>query len=202
MNYQELEVKYYVTGLSEIERRVRDLNALLTQPRTLEVNLRFDTSSGQLGRGMQVLRLRQDTQARLTYKGPSLVSDKARLRQEIEFSVSDFAAARAFLEALGYQVVMIYEKYRCVYDFRDMHIALDELPYGYFVEIEGQTVEEIRQISQLVKLDWEKSVPESYTMLFERLRVHQKLAFRDLVFDNFRDLEILPEFLHVEPADS
>ena len=59
-----------------------------------------------------MLRLRRDSSVRLTYKGPGKTIDGVHLRKEIEFAASDFDAAQAFLEALGYQVQMIYEKYR------------------------------------------------------------------------------------------
>ena len=74
------------------------------QPRLFELNLRFDTPEGELSRGRKVLRLRQDTQALLTFKGPAQDRSDVAARQEIEFTVSDFLAARHFLEALGYRV--------------------------------------------------------------------------------------------------
>jgi adenylate cyclase class 2 len=116
MKDQELEVKFYISDLGRIERRIQGAGARLSQPRTHEVNLRFDTADGALSSSGQVLRLRRDSEARLTYKGPSEQRAGARLRKEIEFTVSDFDAARALLECLGYRVTMIYEKYRAVYD--------------------------------------------------------------------------------------
>ena len=128
MKDQELEVKFYVKDLASVERRLVALEARLVQPRAHEINLRFDTPAGDLARGLQVLRLRQDTAARLTYKGPAQARDGVRVRQEIEFVVEDFETARAFLEALGYRVSMLYEKFRTVYDIDDVHVTLDELP--------------------------------------------------------------------------
>ncbi len=90
MKDQELEIKYHVSSLERIEARLQALGGRLVQPRTYEVNLRFDTPDGEFARGMRVLRLRQDTEARLTYKGPSQMLEGARLRQEIEFTVGDF----------------------------------------------------------------------------------------------------------------
>ena len=112
-----------------------------------------------------MLRLRQDTEARLTYKGPSASKDGVRVREEIEFSVSDYRSARQLLESLGYQVAMIYEKYRRSYDLLGTHISLDELPYGNFVEIEGPDVETIRAVNSILGLNWERGVPASYTTL-------------------------------------
>jgi adenylate cyclase class IV len=100
MKDQELEVKFFVTNLPAVEGRLQDLGAHLTLPRVFEVNLRFDTPSNDLSKSLRVLRLRKDAIARLTYKGPASGLGGARLRQELEFEVSDFAVARAFLEAL------------------------------------------------------------------------------------------------------
>ena len=53
-NDQELEVKYYISDLPALERRLQSLGAQLVQPRIQELNLRFDLASGELldtGRG-------------------------------------------------------------------------------------------------------------------------------------------------------
>jgi adenylate cyclase, class 2 len=202
MKDQELEVKFFVTDLSTVETRLQNLGAHLTSPRILEVNLRFDTPDNQLGRGMRVLRLRQDAISRLTYKGPASGLGGARLRQELEFEVSDFAVARAFLEALGYQVMMIYEKYRAAYDLDTVEVSLDELPYGTFVEIEGPDPAAIQAVTRQLGLDWEATIPASYTVLFDQLKTRLSLPFRDLSFENFKDLLVTPADLGVRPADA
>jgi adenylate cyclase, class 2 len=115
--------------------------------------------------------------------------------------VSDFRAAQAFIEALGYQVNMIYEKRRATYDLGELHISLDEMPYGDFVEIEGPDPESIQAVSQGLGLRWELSVAESYSMLFDRVKIGRGLAFRDLSFENFRELPVSPQDLNASPAD-
>jgi adenylate cyclase class 2 len=200
-NDQELEVKYYISDLPALERRLQSLGAQLVQPRIHELNLRFDVADDELVRTGQVLRLRQDTEARLTYKGPSQSQEGVRVRQEIEFIVSDHRAARAFLEALGYHVSMGYEKYRTSYDLNSAHIVLDEMPYGNFTEIEGPDPATIQAVNQRLGLDWERRVPESYTVLFDELREKLGLAFTDLSFENFQQLSITPADLDVWPAD-
>jgi len=201
MSDQELEVKYYVADLAAVAARLGELGATCTQARVLEINLRFDTPGGDLTRAMQVRRRRRETASRLTYKGPPLNKGGARLRQEIEFEVSDFAAARAFLEALGYRVGLVYEKYRAAYDLDGCEVSLDELPYGAFVEIEGPDPDAIRKASAGLGLDWQASIPLSYTALFERLRASLGLAFRDLAFEPFASLHITSAQLGVQAAD-
>jgi adenylate cyclase class 2 len=198
---QEIEVKFYVKNLEHIEARLLELGAQVTQARTHEINLRFDTPEYEFKHQFRVLRLRQDTHARLTYKGPGVYEDGVRTRQEIEFVVSDFSAARRLLEALGYLVAMVYEKYRTVYDFSGLHIALDELPYGRFVEIEGPDIPALQALNLQLGLDWQAAVTESYAALFDRLCVRLNLPFRDLVFDNFQALTIRAADLGVRRAD-
>ena len=189
------------SDLLAIERRLVSLGARLTLPRVFEINLRFDTPGGDLGRTLRVLRLRQDKIVRLTYKGPASGLGGARLRQEIEFEVSDFAAARAFLEGLGYRVVMTYEKYRTAYDLDGAEVSLDQLPYGTFVEVEGPDPETIQTVTRKLGLDWEATIPASYTVLFDQLKERRNLPFSDLSFENFKDLAITHVDLEVRPAD-
>src|SRR5271157_6531985 len=197
---RETEVKFCVFNLLQIEVSLRKLKAHLFAPRTLEVNLRFDTSSRDLRRGSRVLRLRKDDLARLTYKDNSQQIAGALSRREIEFVVDDFDSAKQFIEALGYEVVFIYEKYRMTFEYKGAHIMLDELPYGTFVEIEGE-LEMLRPIAEELGLDWGKAIPASYHTLFERLCNSRGLAFRDLTFENFKGIKVSPMDMMIEYAD-
>ena len=198
---QETEAKFYVIHLDKAAARLDELQARVVQPRVLETNLRFDLPDGSLTSTGRVLRLRRDTKARLTYKGAGQNKSGVLDRQEIEFVVEDDAKARQFLEALGYRRSMYYEKYRTTYELENALIMLDELPYGSFLEIEGETVEQIREISAELLLDWSAAIPSSYTALFESLRRKMRLSFQDISFENFRDLRVTPADLNVRPAD-
>ena len=200
-NSQETEAKFYVVRLDRMIARLDEFHARLVQPRVLETNLRFDLPDGSLTSTGRVLRLRLDTQARLTYKGAGQNKSGVLDRQEIEFIVEDDQKARQFLEALGYQESMYYEKYRTTYELDDALIMLDEMPYGSFLEIEGETVEQIRDISAKLHLNWDAAIPSSYTALFESLRRRMGLSFRDLSFENFGDQRVTPADLDVQPAD-
>lgn len=198
---QELEVKFYLDHLPALEEKLRSLGAEPAQARVHETNLRFDTPQGDLSRTYQVLRLRQDTAARMTYKGPGEQQGGVRVRREIEFTVSDFEAARELLAALGYEVSLMYEKYRTTYMLDGVLVTLDQMPYGNFAEIEGPDPERIAAVNQRLGLNWECRVLESYTTLFEELRERRGLDFRDLSFANFAGLKISAADLEVQAAD-
>ena len=87
----------------------------------------------------------------MTFKGPSIGSPSRKggsqsskpqykVREEIEFSVSDGSRFVQILDALGLRPVFRYEKFRTTYSFRgipSVAIELDETPVGNYLELEG-----------------------------------------------------------------
>ena len=207
---QETEAKFYVRDLDKITARLHELEAPLIQRRVLETNIRFDLPDASLRSEGRVLRLRRDTEARFTYKGASTNEQGVLSRTEIEFTVGDFEKAKKFIEALGYQKLLYYDKYRTTYalesdsllsGLQSCHIMLDELPYGNFVEIEGENSEMIRAIADQLNLNWDTAIGTSYTALFERARKVLRFVFRDLSFENFADIQVTVSDLGVHAAD-
>ena len=198
---QETEAKFYVLNLTEIETHLQDLGARLIQGRVLETNIRFDLPDARLQSDRRVLRLRRDTEARLTYKSASTNEQGVLRRTEIEFSVEDFEKAKQFLEALDYQPIFYYEKYRTTYQLDGSFIMLDELPYGNFVEIEGETIESIRQVSDALNLKWKTAIGTSYSALFKRISKTLNLSFQDLSFENFSGIQVSSADLGIQVAD-
>ncbi|HET9588136.1 MAG TPA: class IV adenylate cyclase [Anaerolineales bacterium] len=220
---RETEAKFYVLDLRRLERHLQDLGARLVQSRILERNIRFDLPDARLRAERRVLRLRQDIQARLTYKSASSDQDGVLSRTEIEFIVEDFEKAKAFLNALGYESFFYYEKYRTTYTLDsarshdlvssqrhgetaggyDCHIMLDEMPYGDFVEIEGETVESIRHVSDAMHLNWDAAIAASYYAIFRHLcEKRPDLDPTRLSFAALNGVKITAEDLYVQPADA
>jgi adenylate cyclase class 2 len=200
-NNQEIEVKFLIADLPALLEKIQNLGALILRPRMLEVNLRFDTPDMQLGQRAQVLRLRQDDQSILTFKSPGEIIDGVISRTELEVLVSDFPTTRALLEALGFQVFMTYEKYRQNFKLNDLVASVDEMPYGNFIELEGNSPEHVRSTAALLGLDWEQRINLSYTALLGLYNQNTGHAFQDLSFDAFSGLRVLPEQLGLAYAD-
>ena len=198
---QEIEAKFYVRDLERIRKSLDSLGAHVIQPRVLEMNLRFDLPDGSLRKDGRVLRLRRDSEAKLTYKGGGKNNEGILSREEIEFVVEDFEKAQRFLEALGYQKQLYYEKYRTTYEWENTFVMLDEMPFGNFVEIEGEGLESIREVAAKLNLDMGRTIPTSYTALFERARTTLNFSFQDLSFANFATIHVDPFHLQVSPGD-
>jgi adenylate cyclase class 2 len=199
---KELEVKFYLKKKSSLHGALKNLGARLVQTRIHEHNLRFDTVEGKLTSNQQVLRLRKDHTNHLTYKGPSDVRTGVSARTEIEFCVDDFDKAQNLLEALGYRVSMIYEKYRTVYELNSTLITIDEMPFGDFAEIEGTNRATIKNLCNQLGLKWEHRSLESYAVLFETAKENLNLNFRDLTFENFAGIKIDASHFALSPADA
>ena len=182
----EVEVKFLVDGLGALRRRLAATGAQLVAPRVHERNVRYDTADEALLGRSQLLRLRQDTRARLTFKGLAAedAASEAKVREEIELEIDDFARMGAILERLGFQPVQTYEKYRETYRWRDVEILLDEMPFGNFVELEGAEAG-LKIAAAELGLEWANRLLTNYLELMEQCRRTYDLPFADLTFANF-----------------
>ena len=198
---REMEVKFLIADLPALLEKMERLGAETPRPRILEVNLRFDTPDMRLRSRAEVLRLRQDDQTILTFKGQGEIVDGVISRQELEVSVSDFQTIRAILEGLGFQVFMTYEKFRQNYRLNGLVASVDELPYGNFIELEGSSPEHVCGTAALLGLDWAQRINVSYTALLDIFNKNTGHTFRNLSFEAFEGLRVLPEQLGLAFGD-
>jgi adenylate cyclase class 2 len=201
MDNQEREIKLYIQNLPALAERLRICGADCVRERTLERNLRLDMSDGSLQKAGRLLRLREDDGVRVAYKDHSKMEDGIVVRREIEFTADNLENALKLFKALGYEVIVSYEKYRSVYQLGDVVVALDELPYGDFIEIEAPNNTLIEGVAGMLGLDRSKAVDTNYLGLFERLKKKPGIDSHDLIFENFRGVEVSPNDMNVEPAD-
>ncbi|MGH9906366.1 MAG: class IV adenylate cyclase [Pyrinomonadaceae bacterium] len=129
----------------------------------------FEENTLYRGKGLEiensVLRLRRvDDGAILTYKKrlPSASSIKSHLEEETP--VADPGAMNAILGALGFTSVLVYEKRREVWRLGEVEIVIDELPFGLFMEIEGNQ-SEIRKTERGLGLKDLRTEPNTYPQL-------------------------------------
>lgn len=188
-HYQEIEVKLYTPDLVAMQRRLESIGARLTSERVYERNVRYDTPEGTLSPTGQVLRLREDTRVRLTYKEPASYAEGVSSRTELEVEVSDFATMEAILGRLGYVPAMIYEKYRTTFKLMKTEVVLDEMPFGNFMEIEGD-IDAIENVIDELRIGGQRRYVASYARLFENVKHNLKLDFPDLTFNSFEGIHV------------
>jgi adenylate cyclase class 2 len=190
-NNLEVEVKFFVPDLTVIRERLLAGGAEIVKPRIYEHNIRYDNAWDGLLRKGRLLRLRQDKIARLTYKGipPEEIQSEVKVREELEIEVSDFETTADILTRIGFEEKQVYEKYRETFQLGQVEVVLDEMPFGDFVELEGEE-KYIRETADLLQLDWDKRILDNYLALMSRLKEYHNLPFDNLTFENFADLDI------------
>lgn len=193
----EVEIKLYVADLDAIADRLLDVGARQVIPRVHEHNVRYENQQNDLSTRGIVVRLRKDTYVRLTYKEPpsDIIDDGLSHRFEAEVEVDDFDTMSLMLEKLGYTPHLIYEKYRTTYVLDDVEVVLDEMPYGNFVELEGEP-DNIYQAIDKLDLNGALRYKTNYVQLFTHVKHHLKLSFTDITFANFEGIDVPPSALN------
>jgi len=192
MNELEIEVKFLLTGFDAVRRRLTDLGAV-SGGSVFESNTRFDDAEQSLLKRHALLRLRKDTQNRLTYKEPIPEREgesrgQFKIFHELEVVVSDGSTLARILGALGFAPVQIYEKQRETFTVNAATVCFDRMPFGHFLEIEGDEAS-ILDIAQRLGLQWERRILATYLSLFDHLRSACGLSFTDVTFDHFQRLD-------------
>jgi adenylate cyclase, class 2 len=134
----EIEKKYRLppARLEPLRRRLREVGAEGDGSAEFEENTIY-TGPG-LDPGRRALRLRRKGErAVFTFKERELSGSPVKRQREEETEVSDAGALAAILEALGYRPALVYEKRRETWRLAGAEVVIDELPFGLFVEIEG-----------------------------------------------------------------
>lgn len=135
----EIEKKYRLTRerLEPLRSRLTEVGAEVVREEELEENTIY-TGPG-LDPRSRVLRLRRTPRGALfTFKERDSSPSPVKRQREEETEVSDAAALASILEALGYRAALVYEKRRATWRLNDAEVVIDELPFGLFLEIEGE----------------------------------------------------------------
>ena len=138
---KETEIKLAVATAPAMRRRLQALGFRPLGPRQRERNTVWDTPKRLLKKRGRLLRLRTvGRRGWITFKGPRQRQQSFKVRTEWEAEVAPAASAEKILQALGYQPVFRYEKFRTTYTQqgrRGGDALLDETPIGTFLELEG-----------------------------------------------------------------
>ena len=184
MENLEIEVKFYLPDMDAIRDRILESGAV-SIGRVFETNLRFDDANNSLIEKKSLLRLRRDTKTILTFKSePPFKNDQFKILKELEVEVSDFTTMKHILESLGFREEQVYEKWRETFLLNNTNLCLDTMPYGDFLEIEGQK-QDIKELASRIGLKWQKRILFNYLEIFDIIRQKSNLPFYDVTFSNF-----------------
>ncbi len=179
---QEVEIKFRVSAIKALTSTLKSAGFHLVTPRTHEMNTAYDLPGRDLRSRECLLRLRQyGDKWTLTYKDKGPGDGKYKSRPEIETQLQNGPAMAQILEALGYQPVFSYEKFRSEWSDGKGHIVLDETPIGNFGEIEGEP-EWIDHVAARLGLTEHEYIKASYSDLFQEWKRKTGSTAPDMLF--------------------
>jgi len=178
---KEIEIKFRVTNLRGLARRLRAAGFRLSTLRTHEMNTLYDLPGEKLRKRGELLRLRQyGSEWTLTHKSGKK-GGRLSSREELETCVSDGKQMDLILRALGYGPSFRYEKFRAEWTDGKGQVVVDETPIGNFCEIEGAS----RWIDATAKKLGVKQgdfITKNYAGLFEEWKEKTKSAAEEMTF--------------------
>ncbi|RLE93648.1 MAG: class IV adenylate cyclase [Thermoprotei archaeon] len=132
----EIEVKFKVDNLGDLENRLKELGAVF-KGTEIEEDIYYQHPCRDFRLTDEALRLRRTPKAyELTYKGPR-APGKLKAREEIVVEVKDFVKADILLRKLGFRKIAVVKKTRRKYILGNREICLDEVEgLGEFIEVE------------------------------------------------------------------
>jgi len=168
----EIEAKFLNINAEEIREKLKRIGAVLQYPERLMKRKVFDYPNGELRKEGAWIRVRDEGDGKITLSYKKLIDRSLHGTKEITVDVSDFQMMCDFLQACGFDSKSYQETKREKWILGESEITIDTWPWiPTFVEIESETEEEIRKVSDLLGFDWAKalhgSVETAYQDLFD-----------------------------------
>lgn len=179
---REIELKFRVKEYKMLLEKLQNFGCKIEEPiiqnDTIYVANLENTESTE---GSLWLRVRKENQKiEMNLKKQSAKKEES---QEIEFEVSSYEKARAFLETLGYKKWVIVNKKRSYSKYLQYNLCIDEVErLGNFIEIEllvedydtKDYLEDLYDVAGKLGLDKEDVVRSHYDTMIADLDYEQK----------------------------
>lgn len=174
----EKEIKFIVTGAQAaavVAAAAAWPDADVSAP-VYELTSMFDTEDGRMNAEDARLRVRQigegaDAALEFSYKRRLPAMGFVKQEEEIETAftgVSDVAKFALILGRMGYAPTTSYERRRQTVLVADVKLTVDEFPFGFLLEIEGEDAAVLDATARL-GFDAAASTLESCDDIYERL---------------------------------
>src|ERR1700691_5668099 len=178
---REIEIKFRVTDLRALARKLRAAGFRLLTPRTHELNTLYDLPREVLRARKELLRIRKYGSAwTLTHKSKGKTG-RHSARVELETDVADGKKMDLILRALGCSPSFRYEKFRAEWTDGKGQVVVDETPIGNFCEIEGAP-RWIDATAKKLSVSPADYITNNYLGLFLEWKAHTKSKAEEMTF--------------------
>jgi len=183
--HEEIEIKFRVSDVRALTRKLRAARFRLLTSRTNEMNTLYDLPGQVLRQRGDLLRLRKyGDEWLLTHKAKGRAG-RHKARVETETKVADGKKMEAILLALGYAPTFRYEKFRAEWSDGKGHVVIDETPIGNFGEIEGPS-RWIDRTARLLGIEPADYITQTYAGLFFEWKEQTHSSANEMTFEAIR----------------
>lgn len=174
----ETEIKFPISGERAvlIRNQLMEMSEVIFEGKKYEKTLNFDTDDEHIGKDDARLRVRiignspkdNSPHIEFCYKKRIKTGD-IKKEEETEMSFAgDKETFQNILEKMGYFQRDSYERYRETYRLGEVKITLDEFPFGYLLEIEGNKTN-IQETMKKISFSFAEAYPLSCDDFYEHL---------------------------------
>ncbi len=174
----EIEIKFLEVDFDKLREKLKREKADFLK-KFFEENIVFDTKNSDLKNKNMLLRLRRADKITICLKKPieNITSSRFKELEEYEIEVNDFGVAKKIFNNLGFLDSFKYEKVREVWKLLNCYVYLDELPFGKFVELEGEKQAIDKAINILDLKKYPSSNKNYYQLFLESSKKDKSLVF-------------------------
>lgn len=163
----ETEVRFLNIDKKLIIKKLQDLHALDKGEVLLSEVIFYDKQLSWKNENRLVRLRKNGSKNLLAYKQHAEQRIDGTI--ETEFSISDAESAYQFLEHIGLVAFRIQEKKRHTFELNNVTIDIDTWPkIPTYVELEGESEEELKSLARLLNLDWSTAIFEDARTVIEK----------------------------------
>ena len=181
----EFEARFLDIDTDSIRDKLAAQDGACVMPRTLMRRIVFKNKDITERGGW--LRLRDEgRRVTMTYKQTTSDVSAIDTILEAEIQVNDFQAAKALLEAMGFEALRYQENYREEWKLGEVTLDIDTWPgLSTYVEVEGPSEDAVRGAAEALGFDFAQagygSVDEVYLAVLDRdILTEETLTFATL----------------------
>ncbi len=174
----EWEATFTNVNVDDFKKKLKEVGAVLKREKFMQKRVNFDLPKGHEKEGAWIRVRDEGDKITLAYKRVSEAGiDSMENQQEVQVDIDDFEKAEKFLSEIGCKKSAYQESYRELWVLNDVEITIDEWPFlEPYIEIEGNSKEDVKRTSELLGLDFSKAKFVSADFLYAE-KYNLKLDF-------------------------
>ncbi len=185
----EFEATFTNINKNKVRDKLKKLGAKLIKPEFFMKRTTFNLPKQNPHQGGDTWARVRDEGDKITMSFKMITGNEIHHQKEICLKIDDYDKAVSFLNAIGCDQKAYQETKREIWMYKNVEICLDEWPYlEPFIEIEGESEEIVKKISEELGFDYKKALFCAVDILYEnKYGVPKEIIDNDIPRITFSD---------------